>query len=410
MLVKKLAVPLINGKILAEAQHVYIATAAISQTGFDFINSRIPPKCKIEIVTGFDVLTSVPVLRRLWKHYQDRITLSVYTKNFFHANLFIFDLPFRKSVAFIGSGHFTLGGIKDHEELFFRVDDAKDIEALKSWFTGYYEFAEPLTENLLREYEAIYPALKQREIASRRELDQALALTTAGFQWDSIRFKTQYFKKEDFLAFDRQKALLATPEAQAERQPVLTRLLQLYDALKPTLRTKGLAGRTDVVPATASLIPADHDFQKLRSLWLDLTPNDAPDALHLRLTVGPQNVSIGVTSDLAGTGKADRQSFHKQLYDPGYRSAFLQRLAALGPGYTLECAGAVQPVESFQQADALWEFLKGDEEMYFPFIISRSYGPGDPAVGTDKIMTTITQALDVLTPLYRHIVPSASSH
>jgi hypothetical protein len=126
--------------------------------------------------------------------------------------------------------------------------------------------------------------------------------------------------------------------------------------------------------------------------------------------VGPQNVSIGVTSDLAGTGKADRQSFHKQLYDPGYRSAFLQRLAALGPGYTLECAGAVQPVESFQQADALWEFLKGDEEMYFPFIISRSYGPGDPAVGTDKIMTTITQALDVLTPLYRHIVPSASSH
>jgi hypothetical protein len=409
MLVKKLAVPLINGKILAEAQHVYIATAAISQAGFDFINSRIPPRCKIEIVTGFDVLTSVPVLRRLWKHYQDRITLSVYTKNFFHPNLYIFDLPFRKAVAFIGSGHFTLGGIKDQEELFFRVDDAKEIEALKSWFTGYYEFAEPLTENLLREYEAIYPALKQREIASRRELEQALALTTAGFQWDSIRFKTQYFKKEDFLAFDRQKALLATPEAQAERQPVLTKLLQLYEALKPTLRTKGLAGRTDVVPATASLIPADHDYQKLRSLWLDLTPNDAPDALHLRLTVGPQNVSVGITSDLAGTGKADRQPFYKQLYDPDYRSAFLQRLAALGPGYTLECAGAVQPVESFQQADALWEFLKGDEEMYFPFIISRSYGPGDPAVGTDKIMTTITQALDVLTPLYRHIVPAASS-
>jgi hypothetical protein len=409
MLVKKLAVPLINGKILAEAQHVYIATAAISQGGFDFINSRIPPKCKIEIVTGFDVLTSVPVLRRLWKHYQDRITLSVYTKNFFHPNLYIFDLPFRKSVAFIGSGHFTLGGMKDDEELFFRVEDAKEIEALKSWFTGYYEFAEPLTENLLREYEAIYPALKQREIASRRELEQALSLTTAGFQWDSIRFKTQYFKKEDFLVFDRQKALLATPEAQAERQPVLTRLLQLYDALKPTLRTLGLAGRTDVPPATASLLPADHDFQKLRSLWLDLTPNDAPDALHLRLTVGPQNISVGITSDLAGTGKADRQSFYKQLYDPGYRSVFLQRLAALGAGYTLECAGAVQPVENFQQADALWEFLKGDEEMYFPFVINRTYGPGDPAVGSDKIMTTITQALNVLTPLYRHIVPAASS-
>jgi hypothetical protein len=409
MLVKKLAVPLINGKILAEAQHVYIATAAISQAGFDFINSRIPPKCKIEIVTGFDVLTSVQVLRRLWKHYQDRITLSVYTKNFFHPNLYIFDLPFRKSVAFIGSGHFTLGGIKDHEEIFFRVDDQKEIEALKSWFTGYYEFAEPLTENLLREYEAIYPSLKQREIASRRELDQALALTTAGFQWDSIRFKTQYFKKEDFLVLDRRKALLATPEAQAERQPVLTKLLQLYDALKPTLRTLKLAGRADEAPATASLSPTEHPFEKLRSVWLDVVPNDAPDALHLRLTVGPQNISVGITSDLDGTGKADRQLLHKQLYDPGFRSIFLQRLAALGPGYTLECAGEVQPVESFQQADALWEFLKSDEEMYFPFMITRSYGPGDPAVGTDKIMTTLTQALELLTPLYRHIVPAAST-
>ena len=169
MIVKKLAVPLINDKLLLQAEHCYIATASISEAGFDFIRSRIPPKCKMEIVTGLDVLTSPQVLRRIWRNYQDRITLNLYTRNFFHANVYIFDLPYRKAVAFVGSGNFTLEGMKDSEELFYKVTDPKEIEALKSWFIGYYEFSEPVTETIIQEYELVFPLLKQREIASRKE-------------------------------------------------------------------------------------------------------------------------------------------------------------------------------------------------------------------------------------------------
>ena len=196
MIVKKLAVPLINDKILVQAEHCFIATAAISEPAFDFVKSRLHPKCKIEIVTGLDGLTSPEVLKRIWRHYQDRITLKIYTRNFFHANVYIFDLPFRKTVAFLGSGHFTLDGIKDNEEIFYKITDIKEIEALKSWFTGYYEFAEPLTENILEEYEWIYPSIRQREIASREEKEQVIGLTMRGFNWETTRFKNQYFKKE----------------------------------------------------------------------------------------------------------------------------------------------------------------------------------------------------------------------
>src|SRR6187402_3908396 len=106
MIVKKLAVPLINEKIMQQAEHVYIATAGISEPGFDFIRSRIAPKCKMEIVTGLSALTSPSVLHRIWKNYGGRISLNIYTRNVFHANLYIFDLPFRKTIAFVGSGQF----------------------------------------------------------------------------------------------------------------------------------------------------------------------------------------------------------------------------------------------------------------------------------------------------------------
>ena len=101
MLVKKLAVPFINDKLLNQAEHCYIATAAISSAGFDFVRTRLQPKCKIELVTGLDVATSPDVLKRIWNHYQERISFRIYTKNFFNANVYIFDLPYRKAVAFV---------------------------------------------------------------------------------------------------------------------------------------------------------------------------------------------------------------------------------------------------------------------------------------------------------------------
>ena len=83
MLIKKLAAPLINEKLLQQAEHCYIASASVSEAGFDFIRSRIPPKCKMDMVTGLDVPTSPQVLRRIWRNYQGRITLNIYSKNVF---------------------------------------------------------------------------------------------------------------------------------------------------------------------------------------------------------------------------------------------------------------------------------------------------------------------------------------
>ncbi len=414
MLIKKLAVPFINDKLLQQVEHCYIATAAISEAGFDFIRSRIPTKSKMEIVTGLDVPTSPEVLRRIWRNYQGRITLNIYTRNFFHANVYIFDLPFRKAVAFVGSGHFTLDGIKDGEELFYKITDAKEIENLKSWFIGYYEFGEPLSEALIEEYEYLYPTLKQRDILSRQEKKQFIALTTAGFSWDHIKFKLQYFKKENYLALSSSKARLTTPEILAERESVKNKLIQLHALINDHVHRLKLHEDHDPNQIVSSSDPADHPDHKLRSMWIAYGPSEAglkkynppaalTDVMQLQIILQQKEVGIWLVPGKPNAGKADRESFKNKMNDAEYRIQFHKLLTGLGAGYWIEIAGDRRALETFQNEEALWEFTKADNWQFYSFTIGKNYSPADVEISSEHIATTITKEFDKLVLLYRHM-------
>ncbi len=410
MIIKKLAVPFINDKLLQQVEHCYIATAAISEAGFDFIRSRIPTKTKMEIVTGLDEPTSPEVLRRIWRNYQGRITLNIYTRNSFHANVYIFDLPFRKAVAFVGSGTFTLEGIKDSEELFYKITDPKEIENLKSWFIGFYEFGEPLSESLIQEYEYLYPTLKQRDILSRQEKKQFISLTTAGFSWDHIKFKHQYFKKEDYLTLSSGKARFTTPEIHAERVSLQNKLLQLHELIKGHVHKLKLheANTAEIV---SSLDPVHHPGRQLRSMWLsygrsesDLKKLNAPtlaEVMHLQIILKQKEVCIYLVPGTPRTGKADREHFRNQMVDAEYRKQLFTLLTALGSGYWIEIAGDKKAIDSFQNEEVLWEYTKSDNWLYYSFLIGKSYSPADVEISSENIAPTMMKELEKLVVVYR---------
>jgi HKD family nuclease len=183
MIVKKLLARFINDKVLQNAEHCYIATASISEDGFDLLMSRLSRKCHIDIVTGLDLPTDPIVLWKILQQFSDRVTLRVYLRNFFHAETYIFDMPYRKRLAFIGSANFTLNGLKDNEELSYQIDTEKAVEEVKSWFTGYFEDSIDLTEKTIKEYELIFPSIKERENISNGEKKKFAERIMAG---DSI--------------------------------------------------------------------------------------------------------------------------------------------------------------------------------------------------------------------------------
>lgn len=406
MLIKKLAVPFINEKLLQQVEHCYIATAAISEAGFDFIRSRIPTKSKMEILTGLEMPSSPAVLQRIWRNYHGRITLNIYTRNVFHANVYIFDLPYRKSVAFVGSGSYTLEGIKDGEELFYKISDAKDIENLKSWFIGYYEFAQPLTEELIAEYEWRYPAMKRRDHQSRLEKKQFLALTTAGFNWDHIKFKQQYFKKEDYLGFSSSNAQFATPELNAGRVNVQNKFIALHELIKEPLRKLGLQAATDQGSMVSSLDPAQHADSQLRSMWLAYGSTTAlkkfdetstlADHMHVNVMLNQMDIGIYLVAGTRRTGKADREYFKDRMNEIEYRSQVFKLLGGLGAGYWIEVACERKNTDAFPSEDALWEFTKADQWMHYDFIIGRNYTPEAVEMSSENIAPSIVKELEKL--------------
>lgn len=406
MITKKLAVPLINDKILLQAEHCYIATASISDAGFDFVRSRIPVKCKIDMVTGLDGLTSPNVLQRILRHYQGRITLNVYTRNVLHANVYIFDLPYRKSVAFVGSGSFSLEGLKDHEELFWKITDPKEIESLMSWFTGYYEFGVPLSEALVQEYELLYPVMKQREIASLREKQQLIALTASGFNWDTIRFRNQYFKKEDYLAFSTSNASSESDDIRAARRDIQNKLVQLRDSLKDELTARKLDEAIRTTGVVDSIEANAYPDQAVRSMWVSYGKTESgasPGFLTLEMGITPMSFNVRLRAVAQPEARKSREHFYHQMETETYRSTFFNLLSALGPGYTIEVTGVKRPVESFQQEQTLWEFIKVDYGMHFDIIMEKKFSPGDPNISNENIATTLGKELALLASVYQHL-------
>jgi hypothetical protein len=408
MLIKKLAVPLVNEKILVQAEHCYIATASISSQGFDFIRSRIPQKTKLDILIGVESLSSPEVLKRILRNYTDRVTMKFFSKNTFHANLYIFDLPYRKSVAFIGSGSLSLEGLKDHEEIFHKISDAKEIEGLKSWFMGYFEFAEQIEERFSEAYEQEYYRWHQREIATRKERSNLLRLTSRGFNWEGIRFKNQFFSKDDFLILSSGNATSLHPGIVEARNTLEQKLLQLAHSIEPVINKAKLylndqGDPVKMEPAsrvstrvTEAGVSFGKGVRELKSMPQDTT---AIDFLKFHIIVTQTGVEVLFFSN-ASCGKFDRENLLSMLANEDFKGSFYRQVTLLGEKYFLGVAGERKPVTSFTTAELLMSFLSQDQWRYYDFEIGRSFGPGDTDLAIDKIQGTIESCFTQLLPIY----------
>jgi HKD family nuclease len=414
MLVKKLAVPLINEKILQQAEHCTIATAAVSDTGFDFVIGRLSAKCKVELLTSIDGETTPTVLTRIYKHFTDRVALKIYNKNIFHANFYIFDLPFRKSVAFVGSGPMTLEGLKDSEEIFWKISDPKEIESLRSLFVGHYEYAVPVSEAIIREYEVIYPSLKQRDIASRQERQEVLELTTRGFSWDTIKFRNQFFKKEDYITFSNDKAMLDNEDMLQERAMVKAKLLQLHDLLKRDIAVLKLHESADAERIVSGIAPADYPDKRVRFMSIAYGRRDAElkkyrtdarleDFMTLQFVIRQKDAGIWLMIGKANGSREDREYLNHQMNFPEFRTTFLKLLKSLGSGYWIEVAGDKRSVDSLASEDVLWEHTRRDDWRYYPFIVGQNYAPGGFGLSNDMIATTVAKEFEKLVHVYEHV-------
>jgi len=409
MIVKKLLAPLINNKILKEAVHCYIASASISEPAFDLLMSNLPRNCSVDIVTGLDFPTHPNVLWKILRHYTGRVTLRIYTRNVFHSNLYIFDLPFRKRVAFVGSGSLTLGGLKDHEELFYKTDVERNAEDLKAWFRSYFDFGQDLSEKIIREYECLYPSLVARDNATKEDLKLLNDRITGRFSLTGINFSKQYFKAEDYASLDFSKMALDTPLISHERIMLQNKFLQLHEEIQSYMHTVHLYEHHDPAQIVSSTDPVKHYEHKVKTMGLSYGraskelnhyKAELTDLINIRLLLGAQDFRIGLQLGRPNGGTEDREYFRTEMANEEYRKKVFDLLKSLGKEYWIEVAGEKKQVDSFEDEEALQKFTSADHPEYY-FSIGRAYVPDDPALAEDTIVATIQKETDKLIHLYR---------
>jgi HKD family nuclease len=412
MIIRKLTVPFIREQLLREAVSYKIAAATISEPGLRFLWQRLPATATGQVVTGLDLQISPTVLRTLLNADADRMTARIFTQNFFHPKVYIFALRNGGQVAFISSGNCTMGGFQENEELSFKIIDAGHISELNSWFDEVFEGAKSLTEDIITQYESVYPVFEERTADTRREQKQLMDSINSSFNWDNIDFTHQYFQHEDYLSLEESKSPLSTPEAYAERIQVQNKLLDLHDRLLTAFPPNWqLNAHYDSSHITSSLDPMNQPEHRVRSVWLAYGrsfselrrySNTAKhmEFIRLQVIVRQQEFGIWLMPGKKNGGSEDREYFRERMRDLQYRTRFFGLLQGLGEPYWIEVTGVLRPVGSIENAEQLWEFTQNDDWVNHYFTIGRDYAPGDTGLRTETIVSTIITEFSKLYPLY----------
>jgi hypothetical protein len=91
------------------------------------------------------------------------------------------------------------------------------------------------------------------------------------------------------------------------------------------------------------------------------------------------------------------------MIDVEYRKEMFKLMIGLGAGYWIDVACERKNTDSFQTEDALWEFTKGDQWMYFGFTIGKSYTPDTVEISSDKIGPSIVSEMGKVALVFRHM-------
>ena len=157
--------------------------------------------------------------------------------------------------------------------------------------------------------------------------------------------------------------------------------------------------------------PTDHPDQKLRAIALRYGRSGAElkkhsllvqsDFITLEIAVQPKEIGIRLIIGEIGKSKIDRDYFYRQMMELEYKVNFFKAITKLGAGYWIELAGNKRAVESFQNEEQLWEFVKTDDWRYYSFVIGKAYSPGEAEIGIDHIANTVMKETERLAELYR---------
>ncbi len=415
MIQKKLKLSSELNQILKNCDEIWVAVALISDNGFKYIQENINKSAKQNYLVGIGLPTSPNVLRNLKDFEGNGIFRSkIYHKSniLFHPKVYLINNA-DKLTAFVGSGNCTDGGFDKNLELSVKTDDQYFCESLLIWFNNLSKFGTEITNELLHSYSILFNKRMERIAQDERDLKTIFIENDEPIKPLNISLKNQFFKEEDFAAFEGTKPWLMTEEANQERKNVKNKFYKLHDKIYSLIRKRkwNIYSHYIFDDTVSSAIHSQYTSSELSGMWLHYGRNKADikvfgeketplDFMRLQVIIHKESIGIWnrIGKDLGS--RIDRDYFkNKMRNDSIYRQEFYSIISKLPNDYFIRINEQIKYVREFTTEQLLTNFVLQDD-LKFYFVIGIQFKPEDDAISENSIISTILKNFEHLYPTY----------
>ncbi|MCG9881753.1 MAG: phospholipase D-like domain-containing protein [Bacteroidia bacterium] len=350
---------------LQNASSVWIASAMISYSGWDFIQKAIPPTSTQFYLIGIDLATEPKVFESILS--KSEINARIYETQFtFHPKVYLIKKQDGEFTAFIGSSNTTKWGLEKNVEMNFQIHDQAECQKLLSWFNSLYADGYIITDDFLKDYKIrfVKTNVKTKEIEKEaKEVKKEIS-----------KNKGQFFSRNHHEIFNEKFHRVNSLDLQRIRKEVRDKFRALHFEMYPQFSAYGL---TDLHCHHQSReIVSRHFFNQysgnyINAMWLHYGKSqqqlqkyaskdksiNKPDSFinNIRMQVIIHEGSLGIWLVLGRNNgsKIDRDHFRKQMTNPRIRKDFFDAIKKLGNDYWLNISNT--PLNELTTPDELWK-------------------------------------------------------
>jgi len=394
--------------VLKEASTLYIATALITEAGYNFIESNIPKDCNKNYLVGIDLAINPKILQKLLEksnteNTNARICKPKYT---FHPKVYLIEKTDGKFVGFIGSANTTEGGLSNNIEISTQIDSQEQCCEILNWFKELYKSSIDLSPELIDKYSKIYIAAKQRQAIHKADLEEFRKdLPVVGNLITSL--KHQYFKQDDFDAFSLIYQWDRSVMARQQRKLVKLKFIELHNSIYHKFRKYGLnnlschSRKGNIVSShahTARSRPC------LDAMWLHYGSKDGKLPDHPRLQVILRGNTIGIWLMIGKNkgSKQEREKLRSNLQDEFFTELLYKNIKNLGGIYWIDVNHnpVFTSIASIQNAADLKRILLTDNKNCY-FTIGRNYDNTASELSEENFQETLLLEFQRLNEVYK---------
>jgi len=396
---------------LIDAKSFWIATAMISNNGWNFIQKNISKNIAQHFLIGIDLATDPIVFDTLLDNLN--INARVYQTNFtFHPKVYIFQKVDNSYVAYIGSSNTTNWGLEKNVEMSFQVNDQGECRKLLKWFNDLYNNGYIITKDFVDDYKSKFVKTSFQKKIIQQDIDK--------ISDELSKDKGQFFSRNHHEIFQKKYHRLENAELKKIRKEVSGKFKELHEVIYPQFKDFGL-NDLHCHHSSRSIISRDYFNQFsgkiINAIWLHYgkslkqldelknkdksinKPHSFINNVRIQVIIHEKNIGIWLVLGRNGGSFKDREYFKNSLNNKDELNNFYETIENIKDEYWIDNGLKSVKVKDILDAEVLRQMVNQSNIKDY-FIIGREINFLDEKLSKENISKTILTEFKKLYPLY----------